>query len=210
MDDIKPVIKAVFVGDSGVGKTYFITQFCSDEKTTPIDDHVTTIGIDCQTNDFTHYNKNTYKIQLWDTSGCERFRSITKSFFRKADLTVIMVDLSRPSEEVHNSIVFWKRQMTEIVQQDVPVFVIGNKKDLMQHLDRDCDDIERQIVAKNKNEVNDTMHNILIEFINNHPLALTLTLKHVVVEQPQSQHNQYHTPTLGTQGTPGKECCVLL
>ena len=180
-DIIMPVIKVVFVGDTGVGKTYFISHFCSDKP--PNEDHLTTIGIDCQTNDFTHYNKNTYKIQLWDTSGCERFRSITKSFFRKADLAIIMVDLSRASEEVNESITFWRDQIKEIIE--VPVYVIGNKRELAgpcQH------GIERQITAKIRDEVHNTMHDILIQYINqNHPI------KHVLVEKR-------HT----------RECCLLL
>ena len=184
MDDVKPVIKIVFVGDTGVGKTYFISHFCSE--TPPLDQHLTTIGIDCQSNDFTHYNHNTYKIQLWDTSGCERFHSITKSFFRKADLTIIMVDLSRSLEEVNASIAFWTREINEIV--DVPILVIGNKRDLSgpcQHA------IERQICSKVKDEVHNTMHDILIHFINHHP-----PIKHVLVVE--NSH------------PPNRECCALL
>ena len=60
----------VLIGDSGVGKTNFLTRYAWDQFT---HESRTTIGIDFACRDVQHESKK-IKLQVWDTAGQERFR----------------------------------------------------------------------------------------------------------------------------------------
>lgn len=68
-------LKAILLGDSTVGKTTLISAI----RPTPV--VVPTIGVDCMV-----YNN----LQLWDTSGNERFRSVIEAFYSKMDIAIFM------------------------------------------------------------------------------------------------------------------------
>lgn len=48
-------------------------------------------------------------LQLWDTSGQERFRSLTRAFYRDAVGFLLMFDVS--NEITFSSIIFWLDQL---------------------------------------------------------------------------------------------------
>lgn len=68
-------LKVILLGDSGVGKTTLLNIIRGARTIVP------TIGVDC----IVHNN-----LQLWDTSGNTRFRSVIETFYSKMDLAVFM------------------------------------------------------------------------------------------------------------------------
>jgi len=70
--------KVVFVGDSGVGKTSIIHYFIHG---TFIDRYKTTIGIDFKSKTL-YLSDSTVRLQIWDSAGQERFRSLIPSYIR--------------------------------------------------------------------------------------------------------------------------------
>ncbi|XP_067656176.1 EF-hand calcium-binding domain-containing protein 4B-like isoform X2 [Haliotis asinina] len=121
------IFKVVFVGDSGVGKSSFIYQFChSSFKQT----FSATIGVDFQIKTMMSEGK-LIALQLWDTAGQERFRSITKQYFRKADGVIVMYDVT--SENSFINIRNWMNSVKEGVDEDVVIAVVGNKMDLTEN-----------------------------------------------------------------------------
>jgi small GTP-binding protein len=70
--------KVVIVGDSAVGKTNLLLRFVNGEYVTT---HITTIGIDFKVKTL-KVNGKRLKIQLWDTAGQDRFRTITKTYYK--------------------------------------------------------------------------------------------------------------------------------
>ena len=68
-------LKVILLGDSGVGKTTLLNIIRVARTIVP------TIGVDC----IVHNN-----LQLWDTSGNTRFRSVIETFYSKMDLAVFM------------------------------------------------------------------------------------------------------------------------
>lgn len=78
MIDHNMMLKIVFVGDSGVGKTSLLRREAENIFT---QDHLATIGVDFRIKTYT-VGKLTVKAQLWDTAGQERFRSIQKPYYK--------------------------------------------------------------------------------------------------------------------------------
>ncbi|XP_074596490.1 ras and EF-hand domain-containing protein-like isoform X2 [Brevipalpus obovatus] len=114
----------IFIGDMSVGKSTliykivknkFVTNLCS---TVGVDFHMKTLRVD----------KKTIAVQLWDTGGQERFRSITTSYFRKADGVLILYDVT--NERSFINVRNWMSQISEYNGRNIPVVLIGNKVDI--------------------------------------------------------------------------------
>jgi len=69
------------------------------------------------------------KLQIWDTAGQEKFRTITGSYYRGAYGIIIVYDIT--SEESFNHVPHWNKEIDKYAQ-DVPVvrLLVGNKCDL--------------------------------------------------------------------------------
>lgn len=117
-----PKYKILIVGDSNVGKTSVLTKFTDKTFETDI---LSTIGIDFVRKDIT-INKKTINLQIWDTAGQEKFRSITKSYYRGSK--AIFVVFSLDSLESFYSIDNWIQNIREEVG-NVLIVLLGNKLD---------------------------------------------------------------------------------
>ncbi|XP_011769338.1 ras and EF-hand domain-containing protein isoform X2 [Macaca nemestrina] len=82
--------KIVLAGDAAVGKSSFLMRLCKNEFRENIS---ATLGVDFQMKTLIVDGERTV-LQLWDTAGQERFRSIAKSYFRKADGVLLLYDVT--------------------------------------------------------------------------------------------------------------------
>ena len=75
------------------------------------------------------FNNREIKIQISDTAGQERFRSITSSYYKIAHGILLLFDLS--NEKSFNNIELWINELKNFVNiESVPIILIGNKTDL--------------------------------------------------------------------------------
>ena len=73
-------------------------------------------------------NKKKYHIEIWDTAGQEKYRSLTKIFIKDSKIVIFVYDITTMAsfEEVD----YWVNTVKEILG-DIPVYALaGNKKDL--------------------------------------------------------------------------------
>ncbi|XP_068029481.1 ras-related protein Rab-44 isoform X2 [Anomalospiza imberbis] len=68
-----------------------------------------------------------FALRLWDSAGQERYRSMTKQFFRKADGVVLMYDIT--SEYSFSDVRYWLSCIQEGAEDGVAVLLLGNKTD---------------------------------------------------------------------------------
>ena len=113
----------LILGDSGVGKTSLLLSYADNFFP---ESHIATIGIDSRIKPITIKNID-INLQLWDTSGQERFRSLTASFYRKADGIIFVYDIT--SKKTFDSVKDWIRD-AENMGGDFEKILIGNKCDL--------------------------------------------------------------------------------
>ena len=45
---------------------------------------------------FEYSNGNSYKLQIWDTTGQEKYRSIAKIYYRDAKIAILVYDVADP------------------------------------------------------------------------------------------------------------------
>ncbi|KAM9376673.1 ras and EF-hand domain-containing protein [Pholidichthys leucotaenia] len=128
-----PVYRLVLAGDAGAGKSSFLLRLTLNEFRPDIQ---TTLGVDFQMKKLLVDGERT-SLQIWDTAGQERFRSIARSYFRKAHGVLLLYDVT--SENSFLNIRAWMDQIQDSTDEKIPMCVIGNKVDLREeHPGRSC------------------------------------------------------------------------
>ena len=115
--------KIVLIGSFSVGKTALASRIVHDNFS---DCGKATIGAD-QLSVSVVFGSTNVLINVWDTSGDERYADITKNFYRGANLILICYDVT--SARSFNDVDMWKDRAEQCVSQ-VPLFLVGCKADL--------------------------------------------------------------------------------
>ena len=68
-------------------------------------------------------------MQLWDTAGHERFRTITTSYYRGAHGIATVFDLT--DRQTFEHVEKWMEEINKYAKENVMRFLIGNKSDLV-------------------------------------------------------------------------------
>ena len=88
----------------------------------------TTVGIDFITKTIEVKEKGNIKLQLWDTAGHERFKSLIPTYIRESALAVIVYDITK--SDTFRSIDQWYKLLRDIRGDEIIVAIAGNKTDL--------------------------------------------------------------------------------
>ncbi|XP_072241906.1 ras and EF-hand domain-containing protein isoform X2 [Leuresthes tenuis] len=123
-----PMYRLVLAGDAGAGKSSFLLRLTVNEFRRDIQ---TTLGVDFQMKKML-VDGETTSLQIWDTAGQERFRSIARSYFRKAHGVLLLYDVT--SESSFLNVRSWMDQIQDSNNEKIPMCVIGNKVDLREKL----------------------------------------------------------------------------
>ncbi|CAK8695572.1 unnamed protein product [Clavelina lepadiformis] len=135
--------KIVIIGDSGVGKTSVIRRFANNEFSFDV---ATTLGQDFRSR-LLKVGSNTCRLQMWDTAGAERFRSISSVYFRGVNGAIIAYDITNNNS--FNNVKEWMGNFDQLVDAGVPKLLIGNKCDLKT--ERKIEKAEGEKLAKASN-----------------------------------------------------------
>ena len=131
------------IGEDSVGKTWLLRTLADELKPGFI--VPPTIGVDFYVKTVTIPNKRRIKLQLWDTSGQERFRTITFSYFRKRPGFLVVFDSTR-KKTFDLAISYWLKKVEEHSTIPNPViYLVGTKCDLKN--EREVSQERAQIVA---------------------------------------------------------------
>merc|ERR1712066_611664 len=118
------VQKIIIIGDSEVGKTSLLLKFTDDSFS---ENQITTIGVQFKL--FTiKVDEKPVKLQLWDTSGAERFLALTSTFYRGAAGVMLVYDVTR--EGSFYNIKKWLKRIEDYIPSDVPKIIVAAKSDL--------------------------------------------------------------------------------
>ena len=147
--------KIVVVGASGVGKTSMVQRLVDKIYS---DDKQPTIGVEFKCFQTT-LGEDTVKLNIWDTAGQEKFRSVSKAYFRNAigALLVFSISDKRSFDELDG----WLNDLQSLASPNAAIILVGNK----------CDLEEKREVSNSDAEVFAQRHGL--EFIETSALDTT-------------------------------------
>ena len=83
--------KVVLIGKSGVGKTCIIEQFITNDFNENQD---STISAQFCRKDFEFQGGEKISLDIWDTAGQEKFRALTRIFYKNAKAVIIVYSIT--------------------------------------------------------------------------------------------------------------------
>ena len=119
------VYKVLLLGDSSVGKTCFLLRYCDKSFQ---EAHLSTIGLDYRLKSMTLQNDKNIKLQIWDTAGQDRFRAITKNYYKGANGIILIYDVT--NKQSYENVKNWLTQIKEEANPNVMIYLAGNKIDV--------------------------------------------------------------------------------
>ena len=149
--------KFILIGNSGVGKGSFLRKLSTGEIK---EKNVSTIGMDKKTilltldiiNKEGIKKKQKFNISLFDTAGQEKFRSITKNYYKGSDGIFLLYDITEKSsfESVENWIESIKDSLDYNNEEKYGIVLIGNKLDLIEEgiLERQVTEDEAKLMCE--------------------------------------------------------------
>ena len=130
MDDIEnevEILKIVFVGETGVGKTSIFSQFIDDVFH---ESFQASTGATYHTKSFLFDDGKELKLDIWDTAGQEKYRALTQMFYKDANAAILVYDITNQDsfEELQN---YWVNQIKESSSSNIIIVIVANKSDLI-------------------------------------------------------------------------------
>jgi small GTP-binding protein len=120
--------KTIIIGKSGVGKSTLLLRYVEGE----FNPQKPTIGIDYRFKKVS-YENTSFNLELWDSAGQERYRTIVYNYFSLSKAAVIVFDIT--SEESLSEAKMWMQQLVLHCGNEIPKVLLGNKSD---KLDREA------------------------------------------------------------------------
>lgn len=115
------LFKLVLIGDYDVGKQELIKRFVDGYFQGK---YVTNVAVDLRVKTIEVEGKK-IKLQLWDTVGNDRFRSLTSAYFRGAHGVLLVYDVGNAKS--FGSAVEWHRQVDEDGSPSVSKIMVANR-----------------------------------------------------------------------------------
>jgi small GTP-binding protein len=121
--------KLILLGDPGVGKTCLSQRLCRDSFT---EDYRATVGVQYVPL-FCTVNSQKFSLQVWDVAGQQQYQTITKGYFRGAQLVFACFSLTEPSSLPN--LEQWLKALNDVTGTVDAMFLVGCKSDLTQEID---------------------------------------------------------------------------
>ena len=130
-------LKVVLLGDAGVGKTCIIKQFIEHKFDKGVLSSLSAQFVS-KTIEYVDFGK-AIKFDIWDTVGQEKYRAMTKIFYKDAKVIILVFDLTslksfKAIEE------YWCDEIKNNCDGDPVIALVGNKTDLYSEKKVDVDD----------------------------------------------------------------------
>jgi Ras-related protein Rab-1A len=136
--DTDLVYKILLLGDSEVGKSCFLMRYADNVF---VDNYITTIGLDYKLKYVQLDSGQVIKVQLWDTAGQDRYRTIAKNYYKGSHGILLLYDVTKTSS--FENIREWIKDIREEVYEKAIIFLIGNKIDKKDQIKIKTEDAEK-------------------------------------------------------------------
>ena len=127
-DEDKEHIKIILIGDMSTGKTSLINAYFgmnfNSQITTTLTPSVSQKEIKIE--------GSSYVIDMWDTAGQEKYRSMAKIFIKDSQIVIYVYDVTE--EKTFDSLDYWVKSVEEVLGKNALLALVGNKIDLLENI----------------------------------------------------------------------------
>ena len=125
----KNIIKLILLGNTETGKTALINAYAEKPF---CEAALSTIGSQYLRKEKI-INEKKYFIQIWDTAGQEKYRSVNKIYIKGSKIVIFVYDVTNENSFLDLE-AFWVDYAEKIVGERVIVGIVGNKIDLFEDI----------------------------------------------------------------------------
>lgn len=118
-------LRLLILGDSESGKSSIISRYNSNDFS---NEYMPTIGIDFRLKKV-NFGEDVINVSLWDSSGQERFKKITRKYYN-TDGIILVYDATSYSSL--NNIRKWLEDIDNYGNKDIDIVLLCNKIDLVE------------------------------------------------------------------------------
>ena len=100
--------KVILLGESSVGKTSLIQRYLKDE----FNDVIISTVSECYLEKQIDINGTIINLQIWDTAGEERYRTLIRNYYNGTNAAIFVYDISKKTtfDELKN---YWYKEIKE-------------------------------------------------------------------------------------------------
>ena len=192
------LFKIVIIGDTYVGKTNILSRYISNEFDPNSN---STIGVELTTKTY-NFDNNDVKVQIWDTAGQEKYRSITSSYYKGAQGCLLVYDITK--KKSFDNIDKWYSELKSNSDEKIYTMLLGNKSDLEENREVSIDEAEKkaknfniafmETSAYNGNNINKAFNELINNVYQNNKHAFNQEIKVILkdkgVEIPQENNEE--------------------
>ena len=82
------------------------------------------------------------RLNIWDTAGQEKYKSVTRQYYRDAHGAIIVFDLS--NRDSFNEVKNWIKELKAFGSEETVIIILGNKSDLSSQRAVSEDEIKKE------------------------------------------------------------------
>ena len=113
--------KVILLGDSSVGKTSIFTRFLEGKFD---ENYKCTIGTEYKLHSIYPDLNTEVNLHVWDTAGSEKYKSITKQYYRDAHGIILIYDIA--NRKSFNNLNNWIEDIKNNSIKDFQIVIVGN------------------------------------------------------------------------------------
>ena len=136
-------IECILLGESGVGKTNLTNSLVDVRFEQSSKSTVNALYVQKDMN----IAGKEYQIRLWDTAGQEKYRSLTKLFYKESKVVIFVYDIT--NKKSFTELNYWINEIKESLGEEPILGMVGNKSDMEDM--KKVDDGEAQKLADEHN-----------------------------------------------------------
>ena len=163
--------KVILLGDSSVGKTSILNRYIKKQFE---DKSQCTIRAYLESKSLEYDLYTIINLNIWDTCGQERFKSITKLYFRDTHGIVLNYDVN--NRKTFESLNEWINLIKDNTNKYVSIIIVGNKNDLEKNVSKEelnnfCEKnnfLSEEVSAKNGNNIDLIFQKLSKRMIDNY------------------------------------------
>ena len=170
-DDETLDIKMILLGETAVGKTSIISRYVENTFSSDLMSSTSMTYVQ----KILTIDKQRIRLNIWDTVGQEKYRSLSKLFFKDTGIVVLVYSIT--SLQSFENLIYWLNLFKESIGDEAILGIVGNKSDLF--LKQEVDEEKGEEFAKknggffslisakdNKAQLDDYINNLIKEYMN--------------------------------------------